>query len=220
MNDGSIVHDGHSDSDEVAIFDFVIRIIDNVIVVVDTEQLIDLSFDFLIGRLIGRHLDRNLVIARKRSLGGNGTGHREGERLVLCGNLLEVELRVADEQHVGIIKQRRSLAIHDGLGNAREHHVVATRLALDDLTRGLSLAKARDFVFRELLELLFDVGIDLFRACGHGHDHLLHGIIGLARNICDFQLVSPNVYGTTRVSRDNCPPDRPSCAGKAHRNGE
>ena len=150
----AVLRDRHSSRDHVAHFRNVIGIVNLLEGMVDILEVLKLALDFRVGRLVGRHLDGNAVVARKLHLRHHGARDGERERLPLDNVVINVEIRLPYEDHVRIVKRLEGLFVDEHLGDAAHGVLVAANVLFENRARRLALAEPRNIALSDFSEEL------------------------------------------------------------------
>ena len=135
------------------------------------EQRVDLRVDLLVGRLGGRHLDLDGVVAREleRGLRVDFEVERVGLAVDHEVHVLLVELGLADREDAGFVDGLGIRLVHQVVGHDRADVVLAER-AVDDRARRLAATETGDGVLAcNLLVLLLDAIGDSLLVDGDGN---------------------------------------------------
>ena len=157
--------------------------IDRLEIVVVILQRVELDVHVLLRRLFGGHLDFDRLVGIELDVRLDVTIQREGVVLAIGHEGIVVGGGLANEDDVLPVNGQRGHVVDQIRGDLRVDGIMTAKVLLDDLTRRLARAKARDTRLRELLECLVDVLLDL--VCGHGDSDLGLAVFPGARG--DFQ---------------------------------
>ena len=179
----AVLRDRHSSRDHVAHFRNVIGIVNLLEGMVDILEVLKLALDFRVGRLVGRHLDGNAVVARKLHLRHHSARDGERERLPLDNVVINVEIRLPYEDHVRIVKRLEGLFVDEHLGDAAHGVLVAANVLFENRARRLALAEPRNIALSDFGEELVCRFLHLVGRRNQGQNQFLLVPIVLANSV-------------------------------------
>ena len=150
----AVLRDCDSRRDHVAHFRNVIGVVDLLERMVDILEMLELTLDFRVGCLVGRHFDGNAVVARKFHLRHHGARDGERERLPLDDVVIDVEIWFPYEDHVCVVKRLESVLVDEHLGDAAHGVLMAANVLLENRARRLALAEPRNIALSDFSEEL------------------------------------------------------------------